>query len=55
MDTCPNCLLAIGLKTQIFAEKRQDMILKPVRDRAGVGARIDLKAVRDSVLIQNVV
>ena len=31
------------------------MILEAIGDRAGVGARIDLEGVRDSVLIENIV
>src|ERR1035441_10771690 len=51
---CSNCLLAARLKTEILAEKRHHVILKAVSHGAGVRARIDFKAVRDSILVENI-
>lgn len=48
-------LPAVRLEAKIRAEKRHHMILEAIRDRAGVSALIDLKAISDSVLIQDVV
>jgi hypothetical protein len=41
------------LKAKSLTEKWQHMILKPIRDSAGVCAGINFKAVRDSVLIKD--
>lgn len=46
-------LVAICREAQILTEERQHMILEPIGDCAGVRARVDLKAVCDSVVIQN--
>src|ERR1035441_2585947 len=51
---CSNCLLAARLKTEILAEERHNVILKAVSHGAGVRARIDFEAVRDSVLVENI-
>ena len=48
-------LLTIGLEAEILAEKRHDVILETIGDRAGVGAGINLKSIGDPVLIQDVV
>ena len=47
-------LLAIRLKAQILAEERNHVVLEPVRNRAGMRARVDLEAVGDSVVIEDV-
>src|ERR1700730_16621888 len=38
------------LETEILAKEGHHVILEAIGDRAGVGARIDLEGVRDSVL-----
>lgn len=48
-------LTAAGLRAEVLAEELHHMILKAVSHGAGVRAGIDLKAVRDSILVQNVV
>ena len=47
-------LLAARGKAQILAEERHHVILESVGDRAGVRPRINLKAVRDSVVVHDV-
>jgi hypothetical protein len=48
-------LLAIRGKAEVLVEERQDMILESVGDGAGVRAGVDLEAVRNPVVIQDVV
>ena len=43
------------LETEILAKEGHHVLLEAIGDRAGVRARIDLEAVRDSILIQNIV
>ena len=43
------------MEAKILAEKREHMILKPVRHLACVSAGINVEAVRDSILIKNLV
>jgi hypothetical protein len=53
-DPSPNpaeSLLAACLETEILAEERQHIILKPNGHRAGVRAVKHLEAVRDSIFI----
>lgn len=50
-----NALVHHLLEAQIVAEKLENVILKAIRDGAGVGTRIDFEAVRDSVLVENIV
>jgi hypothetical protein len=47
-------LPAASLKTQIRAEKFHHMILKAIRHCTGVSAMVDLKAVRNSIVVQQV-
>jgi hypothetical protein len=44
-----------GFKLKIVAEERQYMVLKAVGHGAGVSARVDLKAVRDAILVEDIV
>src|SRR5579863_8787264 len=48
-------LRATSAGAEMLAEERQDVILKTVRYRAGMGAMIDLEGVGDSVCIENLV
>ena len=48
-------LTAAGLRAEVLAEELHHMILKAVSHGAGVCAGIDFKAVRDSILVENVV
>ena len=48
-------LFATCLKTQILAEERHYMVLKTIGDLARVRAGIDFKAVRNPVLVENIV
>ena len=52
---CDVFLVAARLKAKILAEERHHVILEAIRHGAGVRAVIHLKAVRDSVFIENVV
>jgi hypothetical protein len=45
-------LLAVRLEAEIGAEEWQYMILEAISDRTGVGAVINLEAIRNSVLVQ---
>ena len=47
--------MATYCEAEILAEERQDVILESVRDRAGVRARVNLKTVCDSVIIEEIV
>ena len=47
--------MASWLKTQILAEKRDHVILNAIGDLARVSALVHLEAVRDSVLVKNIV
>ena len=57
---CPSCShmsspsTATCLKTEILTEKRDHVILNAIGDLARVSALVHLEAVRDSVLIKNV-
>ena len=46
-------LPTVGLKAEIFAKERHHMILEAVRHGAGMRPRINFKAVRNSIVIQN--
>ena len=48
-------LLAVGLKAEILAEEWHHVILKTVSHCARVRTGINLEAVRDSILVQNIV
>jgi hypothetical protein len=48
-------LFAIRLEAKILVEERHYVILKSIRDGAGVRAGIDLKTICNSVLIEDVV
>ena len=48
-------LLAFFESTEIFTKERQNVILKPVRNSTGMGAVIDFKNVRNTVIIENIV
>ena len=47
-------LSATCAKTEILAEKWQYVILKPIRNGAGVSPLVDLKAVLDAICVQNI-
>ena len=51
----PKSLLAAGIKTEILAEERHHVVLESVGYRTGVSSVIDLKAMRDSISVQNLV
>jgi len=51
----PKSLLAAGIKTEILAEERHHVVLESVGYRTGVSSVIDLKAMRDSIPVQNLV
>ena len=53
--TCYRVLTAALGEAEILAEERHHMILKSIGDGAGVRAGVDLKAVRDSVVVENIV
>src|SRR5450631_1428095 len=48
-------LAAIRLEAQVLVEELHHMILKTVSHCAGVGARVDFKAIGDSVAVEDVV
>ena len=47
-------LPATCLKTKILVEKRHHMVLEAIRNFTGMSARINFEAVRDSILVENV-
>jgi hypothetical protein len=51
----PESLLAVFLEAEIFAEERHHVILEAICDGAGVCARVNLKAVHDSVVVEDIV
>ena len=48
-------LAAICREAEILTEERQHMILESIGDCAGVRAGVDLKAVCDSIVIEDIV
>jgi hypothetical protein len=48
-------LSAVRRRTQVFAEERENMILESVGDCAGMRAGINLEAVSDPIVIEDVV
>ena len=48
-------LLAVRLETEILAEERHHVILKSIGNSAGVRARINFKAVNNSVAVEYIV
>ena len=51
--SCTFCLLTTCLEAEILAEERQHMVLETICNGADVRAGVDLKAVCDSVVIED--
>src|SRR5579875_1092765 len=46
-------LLTVSCEAKVFVEEGQDVILEAIRNGAGVGSGVDLKAVGDTVAVQD--